>query len=100
MMISNRTTKIAALREHHYGLDKLPAVVSVPAFAGRDETLKPIETTTVDDLAFALIGLNEQWSALYREIEAVRIVHDEARKAGALGTDIAIDAMVAVKEGK
>lgn len=100
MTISNRTSRIAALREHHFGLDKLPAAVRVPALAGRDETMKPIETSTVDDLAFALLSLIERSSALYREIEAVRIIHDEARKAGALGTDIAIDVVIAAKEGK
>lgn len=100
MTISNRITKIAALREHHYGLDKLPVVVRVPALAGRNETIKPIETSTVDDLAFALLDLNEQVFALCRQIEAVRIVHDEARKAGALGADIAIDALITAKEGK
>jgi hypothetical protein len=33
-------------------------------------------------------------------LDAVRIVHDEARKAGALGADIAIDALIAAKGGK
>jgi hypothetical protein len=100
MMIFKRTTKIAVLRECHYGLDGLPATVRVPTLASRDEMVKPIESATVDDLAFALLGLKENSSALHREIDAVHIIHDEARKAGALGTDIAIDVMIAAKEGK
>ena len=95
------TKKLALLREHHYGLDKLPEAIPVPALGGRrGETVKPVEAASLDDLAFALIGLNERASALYREIDAVRTLHDEARKAGALGADIAIDALIAAKGGK
>ena len=93
--------KLAVLREQHYGLDKLPESIRVPAIGDcRNETVKPVGTTTIDDLAFALIGLNERASALYREIDAVRTLHDEARKAGALGADIAIDAVIAATGGK
>lgn len=93
--------KLGQLRERHYGLDKLPETVRIPALGNRrDETVKPVETATVDDLAFALLGLNERASALYREIDALRTVHDEARKAGALGSDIAIDALIAETGGK
>lgn len=95
------TKKLAVLREHHYGLDKLPETVRVPALGNRrEETVKPVETASVDDLAFALLGLSERASALYREIDAVRTVYDEARKAGALGADIAIDALIAAMGGK
>ena len=95
------TKKLAVLREQHYGLDKLPETIRVPAIGDRrNETVKPVGTTSIDDLAFALIGLNEHASALYREIDAVRTLHDEARKAGALGADIAIDALITAKGGK
>jgi len=79
------TKKHAVLREQHYGLDKLPETIRVPALGERrDDTLKPVGTA----------------SALYREIDAVRTLHDEGRKAGALGADIAIDALIAAKGGK
>lgn len=95
------TKKLAVLREHHYGLDKLPETIRVSALGERrDETVKPVGAASIDDLAFALIGLNERASALYREIDAVRTLHDEARKAGALGADVAIDALIAAKGGK
>lgn len=95
------TKKLAVLREQHYGLEKLPESIRVPALGERrDETVKPVGMASIDDLAFALIRLNEQASALYREIDAVRTLHDEARKAGALGADIAIDALIASKGGK
>ncbi len=93
--------KLAVLREQHFGLDKLPETIRVPALGGRrDETVKPVGTASIDDLAFALIGLNARASALYREIDAVRTLHDDARKSGALGVDIAIDAVIAAKGGK
>ncbi len=95
------TKKLAVLREQHYGLEKLPETIRVPAIADRrDETVKPVGTASIDDLAFALIGLNERASALYREIDAVRTLHDEARKAGALGADIAIETLTVAKGGK
>jgi hypothetical protein len=97
----NTKSKLAALREHHYGLASLPEMVRIPALGlRRDETVKPVETATVDDLAFALLGLNQQASALYREIDALRTVYDEARKAGVLGAEIAIDALIAAQGGK
>jgi hypothetical protein len=87
-------SKLAALREHHYALASLSDTVWVPALgARRNETIKPVESATVDDLAFALLRLNERASALYREIEALRTIHDEARRVGALGADIAVDAV-------
>lgn len=95
------TKKFAVLREQHYGLDKLPESIRVPTIGDRrDETVKPVGSASIDDPAFALIGLNERASALYREIDAVRTMHDEARKAGALGADIAIDVLVAATGGR
>ena len=95
------TKKLAVLREHHYGLDKLPESIRVPALNDhRDETVKSVKSATIDDLAFALLGLNEQASVLYREIDAVRTLHDGARKAGALGVDNAVDVLIATKGGK
>ena len=74
------TKKLAVLREHHYGLDKLPETIRVSALGERrDDTVKQVGTASIDDLAFALIGLNERASALYREIDAVRTLHDEGR---------------------
>ncbi len=87
-------SKLAALREHHYVLASLPDTVCVPALGDRrDETIKPVESATVDELAFALLRLNERASALYREIVALRTIHEEARQAGALGADLAVDAV-------
>ena len=94
-------SKLGQLRARHYGLEKLPETVRIPALGNRrEETVKPTETATVDDLAFALIALNEKATALYREIDALKSLQDQARKIGALGADIAGDAVVAAKGSK
>ena len=52
------TKKLAVLREHHYGLDKLPETVRVPALGERrDETVKPVGAASIDDLALSLIHI-------------------------------------------
>ncbi|MBB4267621.1 hypothetical protein [Roseospira visakhapatnamensis] len=97
------TTKntITALRDRSYSLVGLPDTVLVPGLPGRrDEAVKPVETVTLDDIAFALLALQEKSSAIYREAEALRMVYDLARKNGALGADIALDAIPVETEGK
>jgi hypothetical protein len=94
---NTRTT----LRDRSYSLAGLPDTVLVPALPGcRDEAIKPVEAVTLDDIAFALLALQEKSSAIYREAEALRTVYDLARKNGALGADIALDAIPAEKGGK
>ena len=51
-----------------------------------------IERATVDDVALALVALNEQHSELCRLSGALKEVHDLARKQGALGDDNAVTA--------
>lgn len=93
--------KLTALRERTYNLGGLPDTVLVPALAGRrDQATKFIEAVTLDDIAFALLALNEQSSALYHQIDALRTVYDMARKNGAVGSDTALDAISVEMEGK
>lgn len=88
----NADTKLAALRKSSFSLSDLPDTIRIPSHPGRrDEAVKPTATATVDDIAFALIDLHQQSSALYREIEALRTVYDLARKSGAVGADTALD---------
>jgi len=95
------TKELAVLHEQHYGLQKLPETIRVPAIGDRPrETVKPVGTATIDDLKFALIGLNEGTSAPYREIDAVPTLLDEGRKAGLLRTNVAVDTLIAAKGGK
>ena len=101
MSIFTRTTKLDALRKSGYCLSHLPDTVCIPAQPeSRDEAVKAIEAATLDDIAFALIGLHARSSAIYRETEALRVLYDMARKNGALGADVAFDAVGDGKEGK
>ncbi len=93
-------TTIESLRKSAYALSHLPDTVCIPAQPERrDEEVKPIEAVTLDDIAFALIGLQARSSAIYRETEALRTLYDLARKNGALGADIAFDVVPDGKDG-
>ena len=65
-----------------------------------DEVSKPIETATLDDIAFAQLALQAKSSALYGETDALRRIYDMARKNGALGADNALKAVSDGKEGQ
>lgn len=100
MSLFTRTTKLDALRKEHYALAKLPASVSIPPLQGRrDAAVKPIEAVTLDDVAFALLELQEKSSAIYRDINALRTLYDLARENGAIGTDVAVNAIPIEKGG-
>ena len=100
MSIFTRTTKLDTLRKSGYSLSNLPDTVRIPPQEDRrDEAVKPIEAVTLDDIAFALLGLQERSSAIYRETEALRVLYDMARKTGAVGADVAFDAIPDVKGG-
>ncbi len=73
-------------------LAALPDSIEVPTVGSRAGEIKPIETATIDDISFAIQGLNQKASALYREIEALRQLHDLARTVGAIGCDGAVEA--------
>ena len=100
MSLFTRTTKLDAMRKEHYALAKLPGSVSIPALQGRrDAAVKPIETVTLDDIAFALLELQEKSSAIYREADALRTLYNLAREHGAVGADVAMDAVPVEKGG-
>jgi hypothetical protein len=93
--------KLTVLRKRTYSLTGLPDTVLVPGLPGRrHETIKPVDAVTLDDIAFALLALQEKSSAIYREAEALRTLYAMARESGALGADIALDVIPTEKEGK
>lgn len=94
-------TKLERLREDNCFLTDLPDTIRIPPLGDRqEEVIKPIETATIDDLAFAQLALQVKSSALYAEIDALRRVYDMARKNGSLGADNALDAVASKKGGK
>jgi len=61
---------------------------------------KPMASATVDDIAFATQALDDEISALLGRAAALKRLHDRARRGGALGVDLAVDAAVRFEEGR
>lgn len=92
---------LATVRKRHYALDALPDTIAIPALgARRDAVVKPIDDATLDDLAFALGGIEAEFNAVGDRLHALRKLYGLARRAGALGADSAIDAVSSDKGGR
>jgi hypothetical protein len=89
-------TPLQRLRKS-YALADLPTTITTGAPGATMS--KPIEAATVDDVAFAVQALNDEMDALYRRTTALRSLHDKARRAGALGSALAVDTAVQTLEG-
>lgn len=78
-------TPLDHLREKLW-LKMLPDSIEVPTGPGGSPVItKPIAQATVDDVAFAAEALFRQSVALHRKADALRQIHDLARRAGAVG---------------
>ena len=73
-------------------LSAIPDQVAVPTIGSRSARSIPIERATIDDIAFALIPLNQKRSDLAQAIIALEDIMAMARKQGAAGTDTAVSA--------
>ena len=89
-----RKAAIEKLRQRsEWGMRDLPEIIRVPALEGHrtQETVVPLEESTIDDLAFAIIGLEAQVTEMRRPLVGLRELYDQARKRGALGTSTVAD---------
>ncbi len=89
-----RKAAIEKLRQRsEWGMRDLPEIIRVPALEGHrtQEAIVPLEESTVDDLAFAIIGLEAQVTEMRRPLIGLRELYDQARKRGALGTSTVAD---------
>jgi len=92
-------TKLDRLRKDNCFLADIPDTILIPALGQcQDEVSKPIETASIDDIAFAQLALQARASALYGQIDALRRIYDMARKNGAFGADNALNAISDGKE--
>ena len=84
---------VTALRKRHIWLEALPDTISVQALEARQRpaTVKAIEVAPLDDIAFAMLGVEAEFNAIGDRLHALRKFYTLARKAGGLGVDIAID---------
>ena len=89
-----RKAAIEKLRQRsEWGMRDLPEIIRVPALEGHrtQEAVVPLEESTIDDLAFAIIGLESQVTEMRRPLIGLRELYDQARKRGALGTSTVAD---------
>lgn len=89
-----RKAAIEKLRQRsEWGMRDLPEIIRVPALQGHrnQEVDVPLEESTIDDLAFAIIGLEAQVTEMRRPLVGLRELYDQARKRGALGTSTVAD---------
>lgn len=90
---------LTALRKRHFALEALPDTIVVPGLESRQRqaAVKAIEEATLDDISFAIRGVEAEFNAVGDRLHALRKLYNLAREAGALGADRAVD--VASAEG-
>ncbi|GAB4119056.1 MAG: hypothetical protein Kow00104_01230 [Rhodothalassiaceae bacterium] len=87
-------SELERLREGNCLLADLPDIIRIPPLgAHREEVTKPIETASLDDIAFAVRGLEAEFNAVGDRLHALRKLYTLARDAGAHGADRALDAV-------
>lgn len=78
----------------------LPDNVRIPALGiSQSEIIKPTELATLDDIAFALLGLDAEVESLNNRHYALRRLYRLARATGATGLEIAVNAIINSKGG-
>jgi hypothetical protein len=85
------TSPLKKLRESNW-LSALPDTIAVPAMGDRLARNLPVERATLDQIAFALLPLEQQRREIGQKIMALEEIITLARKQGALGADIAVTA--------
>lgn len=85
-------TPLDQLREKLW-LKALPDTIDVPTGPGGSVVVtKTVADATVDDVSFAVAALLDQSVALHRKADALKQIHDLARRAGAVGAVNAVTA--------
>lgn len=91
---------ITRLRTTHYSLEDLPEAITFPQHPGHgSETPMLITEATVDDIAFAIVAVEQESSSAYRRGAALQRLYKLAREAGCIGSDRAATAVLK-KEGR
>lgn len=85
---------LEALQKVHYSLGSLPETIRIPATPSLGAIdAKPITEATLDDIAFAMRGVEAEFNAVGDRLHALRKLYGLAREAGALGAERAVDAV-------
>lgn len=75
-------------------LRDLPETILIPALDGNrlDEIARRLEDATIDDIAFAIQGLESEARVIHRRLSGLRDLYEMARRRGALGMTTVADA--------
>lgn len=87
-MFFKKKTTVQKLRERpEWYVRELPEEIFVPALDGHrpDDMTVALEDATLDDLAFAIVGIEAQVAKARRGLSGLRDLYEMARKRGALG---------------
>ena len=94
-------SRLTRVRKQHATLQALPDTIHIPAIGRRDEiAAKPVVDATLDDLAFAVRGVEVEFNELGDRLYAIRKLYSLARQSGALGADRALDAITSNAGGR
>jgi hypothetical protein len=98
-MFKPKPPPLGQLRQS-YGMASLPDSIKTDAIGEYGHPIsKPIGQATIDDIAFAIQSLSTESTALFRRLDALRQLHDRARRAGGLGSERAVEAALRIAEG-
>ena len=95
----NSSVSLVSIRKRHFMLEALPDTIVIPALGGEktEQVVKPITEATLDDVAFALRGLDAEFSAVSDRLHALKKLYQMARDAGAIGANCALDVVTSSK---
>ncbi len=89
-MLFQKKTITQKLRElSGWGMQELPETLRVPPQGAHrpQEQFVAIEKATLDELAFAIVGIEVQVAQARRGLSGLRELYEQARKRGAAGTN-------------
>lgn len=84
---------LGAIRKRNFALEALPDTIVIPVIGDirREQVVKPMEDATLDDIAFAMLGVEAEFNAIGDRLHALRKLYGLARQAGARGSESALD---------
>ena len=89
-MLFKKKTPVPKVRERpEWYVRELPDTIRVPALEGHrpQEVTVPLEDATLDDMAFAIVGIEAQVAQARRGLSGLRELYEQARKRGAIGSN-------------
>jgi uncharacterized coiled-coil protein SlyX len=89
-MFFKKKSTVQKLRERpEWFVRELPDVIRIPALEGHrpEDVMVPLQEATLDELAFAIVGIEAQVAQARRGLSGLRELYEQARKRGGVGTN-------------